>query len=284
MIIDVHYHVGTKKFGPYDFAIDKQWLREEMGMSDIQKTIVFPYQFPGSYETLNHEILDVFADDDILPFARLRLNFKKTDCMKYLTKIRIDSPLKRIARVFKEIDNRRCIATYGDEAEEKSRFTDIMDKFRGIKFHDNQDGHLTEEHFEFLLSFRKPIVLHINPFKLDYFLSLFANSVQAPLVIAHLGAPDSDSIYLVKTREILQRYDFLFTDTAAHVCSNHLVPFLQEVPEKVLFGSDGPVINQGSTRCYFQQGSRALFNDKDKWESVVEQSTADFCGRSGWTF
>lgn len=282
MIIDVHYHAGTKVYGDYDFKITKQWLNEEMEMFDIQKTVVFPYCAPGSYDDLNKELIESFADENILPFARLRFNFKKIDAYKYLSKIKIPGIGKRGYRILKEINGRRGIVTYKDEDQEKLRFTESMRHCKGIKFHDNQDGHLNEKHFEFLLSFNKPIVMHINPYKLEYFLSIYKEKVNAPIIIAHLGACDADKVYLKKTREILKKYDFLYTDLAAHICANHLVPFLREIPEKVLFGSDGPVISQGSIKCLLLQSSRELYKNTDGALKVISQNSADFCHKSGW--
>lgn len=282
MIIDVHYHVGTKVFGRWDFAIDKRWVKDEMQMSDVGKTIVFPYMSPGSYDELNTEILDVFADEDIIPFGRLRFNYKPGDALKYLSRININSVSKRSLRIIKEIIGRKDIPTFADEKEEKARFSAMMRRCKGIKFHDNQDGHLHEQHFEFLISFGKPIIIHINPYKLEYFLSIYKHSVKSPIVIAHLGAIDADSIYLTKTIEMLKKYDFLFTDTAGHVCANYVIPFLSEVPEKILFGSDGPVVSQGSTKCLLIQCGRELFKDKGKGLAIIEKNTVDFCNRSGW--
>jgi len=282
MIIDVHYHAGTKVYGRFDFQIDRQWMKEEMEMSGVQKTIVFPYRAPGSYENLNKEIIESFANESILPFARLRLNFKKIDALKYLTKIKVPGLTKKVLRIIKEINNRKGIVNYKDEEQEKIRFSTIMEHCKGIKFHDNQDGHLHEKHFEFLVSFGKPIVLHINPYKLEYFLSLFETKIKAPIVIAHLGAGDADRIYLEKTRELLKRYDFLYTDIAAHVCANHLVPFLRETPKKVLFGSDGPVVSQGSTKYLILQTGRELFKDGDQALDIIKQNSTDFIKKSGW--
>ena len=282
MIIDVHYHVGTCAFGRYDFSIDRQWVRDEMRQFDIQKTIVFPYRYPGSYDHLNREILNLFADENILPFARIRFNFKSMDALKYLSVIKIRSPHKRIQRALKEIMGRKGIAPYRNEEEEKIRFAEIMRRSSGIKFHDNQDGHLHENHFQYLLSFEKPIVFHINPFKLDYFLSLHAAHVRSPIVIAHLGASDGDSIYLAKTIDLLKNYDFLYTDTAAHVCANHVIPFLREVPKKILFGSDGPVVSQGSIRYLIEQTGRAMFNDKGAGLQMIADNSAAFCRAAGW--
>lgn len=282
MIIDVHYHVGTKVFGRYDFAIDKKWVKDEMDMFNIQKTIVFPYMSPGSYDKLNHEILDNFADEDLIPFARLRLNFRRRDALRYLSLINVPGMAKRSYRIAKEISNKKGIPAYDGENEEKARFSTTMERCKGIKFHDNQDGQLTKQNFEFLLSFGKPIVLHINPYKLEYFLDLFPGAVKAPIVIAHLGAEDADSVYLPKTRQLLKTYDFLYTDIAAHVCANHVVPFLREIPEKLLFGSDGPVVSQGSTKCLLIQSGRELFKDKDKVLEVVSQNSIEFCRKSGW--
>jgi len=282
MIIDVHYHVGTKAFGRYDFVIDKKWVKDEMSMFNIQKTVVFPYMFPGSYDELNREILDIFADESIIPFARLRLNFKGRDALKYLSLIKIPGMAKRSYRIAKEISGRKDIPAYEGEHEEKARFSIVMERCKGIKFHDNQDGQLTEQNFEFLLSFGKPIVIHINPYKLEYFLNLFPSAVKAPIVIAHLGAADADSLYLPKTIELLKKYDFLYTDIAAHVCASHVIPFLREVPEKLLFGSDGPVVSQGSTKCLLIQSGRELFKSEDKALEIVSQNSIEFCGKSGW--
>jgi len=282
MILDVHYHVGTKAYGRYDFSIDKQWVLDEMKMFGVQKTVVFPYKSPHSYQVLNQEIIDTFADNNILPFSRLRLNFRSGDAFRYLSKIKIHGISKRSLRIIKEIKGRRGIPAYQDEETEKGRFSATMEHCKGIKFHDNQDGHLQEEQFEFLLSFRKPIVMHINPYKLEYFLSLFSSAVHAPVVIAHLGGIDADSIYLEKTREMLKKYDWLYTDTAAHVFANYLVPFLREIPEKILFGSDGPVVSQGSTMALVQQCGRELFKDKDKSVEIIAENSGVFCRESGW--
>ncbi|MFV2004702.1 MAG: hypothetical protein ACC650_05810 [Gammaproteobacteria bacterium] len=282
MIIDVHSHAGTKVFGAYDFKIDRQWLHEEMKMFDIQKTVIFPYCAPGSYDELNRELIESFADESILPFARLRFNFKPSDAYKYLTKLKIPGIGKRGYRILKEINGRRGIAAYKDEDQEMLRFTESMKHCRGIKFHDNQDGHLHEKHFEFLLSFNKPIVMHINPYKLEYFLSLYEDKVKAPIVIAHLGDCEADKVHLEKAKAILKKFDFLYTDTANHVCANHLVPFMREVPEKVLFGSDGPVISQGSIKGLMLQCSRELYKNTDGVLKQVSQNTAAFCRKSGW--
>jgi hypothetical protein len=253
-------------------------------MHGVHKSIVFSYRAKGSYDPLNRELIDQFAGDDILVFSRVRLNFRKTDALTYLSKIKIHSMAKRAARCVKEVVARRGIQAFVGEDREKELFTATMHKCHGIKFHDNQDGQLNEENFEFLLSFKKPIVFHINPYKLEYFLSNATGTVHAPIVFAHLGALDSDSLYWSKPRELLQKYDFLYTDTAAHIFSNHLIRFLQETPAKVLFGSDGPVVSQGSTRCLFRQAGRELYGDGEKALDLVSQNTQDFCKRSGWAF
>lgn len=280
MLIDVHYHAGTKVYGRFDFKIDQKWMLDEMEMSGVGKTIVFPYRAPGSYESLNRELIEKFACDTILPFARLRLNFRKGDAYKYLGKIAIPGAGKRILRILKEINNRKGIVSYHDERAEISRFEKVMPECAGIKYHDNQDGHINEEHFDFLLSFHKPIVLHINPFKLDYFLRRASTLVKAPVIIAHLGADDADQIYLRKTREMLNQYDMLYTDIAAHVCANHLVPFITETPNKVLFGSDGPVVSQGSTKSLIIQAGRELYRDGNRALNIIEANSRDFMEKS----
>jgi len=218
MIVDTHTHMGRGERLSDTYQIDQSvddLIRgmEEAGV-DVSCVMGVAYD---DYEFSNREIHEAVQAHPgrLIGFARANLHR--------------ENGLDQIQRCFDE---------YG---------------FRGVKIHATMgDGFPTRGLMELLSQYRWPLLLHTPPNAeaIDAQVHLARAYPEAPVILGHMGAYNASWPGYTKLCALeAKRLPNLFLDTA-FVTMHHWVRMAVDVcgPEKLLFGSDAPVMHAAVIR------------------------------------
>jgi len=275
MIIDFHYHFSQTKDDEYSLDIDKNFIKESCA-SFVDKICLFPYFVKTSYfiNKANNFILEN-PENYILPSVRVRVPFSlKKDLqvtLRALKSYKI-SFLKKFFKSLIVVKHKKQVILHKNINDIPTLESIPKNRYFLIKFHDYQDGTLTEEIFYKLLKFKKPMLFHISPYKLAYFLEKMHN-INVPIIIAHLGKSglglNEESLAIT----LAKQYDFIFLDTGGITDITLLKKVLDNVPYKLVFGSDGPVFSPRAIELTLLDACKILKKNFDSILKIFERNS-----------
>jgi predicted TIM-barrel fold metal-dependent hydrolase len=232
MIIDTHVHIGRGEKLSDTYQVDQsiEVLLAEMVEAGVDKSCVMALAY-DDYEAGNEEIRQAAAahPDKLIGYARTNLHDE-------------DRALGQV---------RRCFEEHG---------------FRGVKIHPWQgDGFPTRRLMEMLSEYGRPLLLHTRPDAetIDAIAHLARSYPKVPVICGHMGGfatfhPGFVKLCAVEAKQIPN----LYLDTA-FVLLHQWIALAVEIcgPEKVVFGSDGPILHPAIVLkqielCHFSDSER----------------------------
>jgi hypothetical protein len=211
MVIDIHCHAGKGDAlqAPWTTEAPLEPYLERARAAGIARTVVFPL-FRHDYQQAHAELADLIA--------------------------RHPNELVGFAKVHPERDRGRVEAIVREAVEEYG--------FRGLKIHGGE-ALPTREVFEVAQALRLPVLVDIVG-RVEV-IPLWAEQFpEVPLIIAHLGSFGDDWRVLQHMPTLLQRYPNVYADTSGVRFFDYLLEAVRMAgAEKLLFGSDGPLLHPG---------------------------------------
>jgi hypothetical protein len=211
MIIDCHCHAGRGDIlsAPWDTDAPLGDHLARAREAGIDRTVVFPIS-NVDMDRANEEVAEIVAANrkELIGFVRIH-------------------PSRMAGRVRALLE--KAVTRWG---------------FRGIKVH-HADGLTTREIMEAARDLALPVLLDIKDSTGPA--EMLAQQYPAVnLIIAHLGSFAGDWRVHLATIGLMRRYPNVHADTSSVRFFDYLVQAVREAgPEKLLFGSDGPLLHPG---------------------------------------
>jgi uncharacterized protein len=205
-VIDCHCHAGKGETmtAPWTSYADPQVTLHRAAEAGIDKTVIFPISNP-TYEKANREIADLVAryPDRFIGFAK-------------------HDPETEAGKI-------RQILTH--EVREMG--------LKGLKLHKLP----TREVLDTVAELKIPILFH--PPKVSDFHQIASLYPEIPFIMAHLGSfASANYAEHIAAIDVARRYPNVYLETSSVVFFEYLELAVRELPpEKVLFGSDGPLVD-----------------------------------------
>ncbi|UCC69582.1 MAG: amidohydrolase family protein, partial [Armatimonadota bacterium] len=234
MIIDTHAHIGLGERLSDTYQVDQsvEVVLQQMAEAGVDKTCVMPVAYVD-YAAAIEEVREAVAahPDKLIGYARVNLNHRE----------RASAQLQR------------CFEMYG---------------FRGVKIHPGSgDGFPTRWFMEMMGEYGRPLLLHTTPdlAVIDAITHLARSYPKVPVICGHMGGfgvfnPGFVKLLATEAKQI----ENLYLDTA-FVFLHQWIGMAVEIcgPEKVLLGSDGPVLHPAIPLkqielCHFSDSERGL--------------------------
>lgn len=206
LVIDCHCHAGKGETmtAPWTSYADPQVTLRRAAEAGIDRTVIFPISNP-TYDKANREIADLVAKhpDRFIGFAK-------------------HDPETEAGRI------RRMLA---QEVREMG--------LKGLKLHKLP----TREVLDTVAELKIPILYH--PAKVSDFHQIAALYPEIPFIMAHLGSfASANYAEHIAAIDAARRYPNVYLETSSVVFFEFLEQAVRELPpEKVLFGSDGPLVD-----------------------------------------
>lgn len=225
-LIDVHVHLGPSDDDAlyYPHLTGEEYLRR-MDAAGIELACAFPPQRRG-YLRANAE-LRAWAersDGRVRAFARLGGR-------------RLPVTLPELWLVRRSLRFR----VLGREPD-----VDSLDGFAGVKLLPHLDGIPDDEVFEEITRRALPVLVHggvhVPPRWIEKHL---VSRLSSPLIVAHLGAFPCDAVLVRDAVALAARYPHVYLDTSGAWLAGFLRFAVEQVPDKLVFGSDAPLADPG---------------------------------------
>jgi predicted TIM-barrel fold metal-dependent hydrolase len=234
MIIDTHVHIGRGERLSDTYQVDQpvELVLENMAEAGVDKSCIMPVAYED-YEGAIEEVREAVEahPDKLIGYARVNLSNRE----------RATAQLKK------------CFDEYG---------------FRGVKIHHGLgDGFPTRWFMEMMGEYGRPLLLHTTPNveTIEAITHLARTYPRVPVICGHMGgfsAFQPGYVKLVATEA--KQIENLYLDTA-FVFLHQWIGMAVEIcgAEKVLFGSDGPVLHPAIPLkqielCHFSESERKL--------------------------
>jgi predicted TIM-barrel fold metal-dependent hydrolase len=202
LVIDAHGHAGHGEAlsAPWSTYNDPEVILRHAEEAGIDRTIIFPIENP-TYQKANEEIARI-----VERYPGKFLGFAKHDPVAEAGKIE-----RLLTREVRELG------------------------LRGLKLHKPP----TREMLDVVTSLKIPILFH--PPKVADFHMIASAYPKITFIMAHLGSFSSQnwSEHLAAI-DVAKRYPNVFLETSSVILWRYLELAASEVPEKLIFGSDGP--------------------------------------------
>ncbi len=210
MIIDAHCHAGPGDGfrGPWDTlaSLDDYLVRAER--AGIDRSIVFPV-FNSNYPTANRRLARIVADhrDRLWGFAALHPQREAGQLRRHL----------------------------GVAVEELGLL--------GIKIH-GSEAHPTRELCELARHYQLPILYDVfrDPSRVEMLAGAYP---EVNFIVPHLGGFADDWMVFLAVIDQITRHRNVYADTSGVRYFDALVAAARRAPDKLIFGSDGPLLHPG---------------------------------------
>ncbi|MBI5359722.1 MAG: amidohydrolase family protein [Planctomycetes bacterium] len=235
-VIDGHVNAGQGelKDDPIMSDIDHCAIAAQMDKTGIDQSVIFPTYYPSGYKKANDEILKIIAEfpGKFIPFMRI-----KSPKPHPFTK------RKKLLSWF----NAGRPETFGfaPEYTAKEDMARYLTQYKGVKINLPQDGMPSDEIWGMINDKKLPVLLHAGE-GIDYneLMETVISRYDFPVILAHFGGyPLRRSLYDASIG-LARAYKNIYLGTACVIFQHYLEKAIKAVPEKVLFGSDAPVVTQ----------------------------------------
>lgn len=205
MIIDTHVHCGKGTItDPMQSGGSRETLLQVMDYCGIDKACIFPHFHKDGYKLANKE---------------LAIDFEMINPNRFIPFIRFN---------------------FYDKVLENLNYQP-----KGAKVHFRMDGIPSLSQKVVLEKRKLPLVIHGgNSIKIRWIKKhLLDNSFSFPIIIAHFGGYPLDMKLYKETYQLLNRYDKVYVDTSFVYLKHILENFINDFPDRVLYGSDFPAVH-----------------------------------------
>jgi len=225
-LFDCHIHLGPSDTGKvYYPTLSREEYCSIMEEANIEQACAFAPTRTDGYQDANHDLRD-WADTDtngIRAFARLGGPH-----------VALNEPELWVLR--KKVSHwLRGTPPDLDDLHELKRFD-------GVKLLPHLDGLPDRDAFARISELQLPVLVHGGKHSPPYWIeNEIVSRVQGPLIIAHLGAFPCEASMLEDAIEVAQRHPNVYLDTSGAWVSGFVEHAVDQVPRKLIFGSDAPL-------------------------------------------
>jgi len=229
-LFDVHVHLGRSDTGElYYGLLERREYERLMDAAGVEQAFAFAPMRTDGYRTANAELLaDCEAGDGrIRAFARLGGD-----------RLPVAEPQLWIAR-------RALRARLGSLAG-RGRAPDVepgtLARYAGVKLLPHLDGVPDDDVFEAINAAGLPVLTHAGRYATPRFIERhILPRLTGTLIVAHLGAFPDRERDLKDAVELARREPRVVLDTSGIWIRDFLAYAVEQVPERIVFGSDCPL-------------------------------------------
>lgn len=223
-LIDTHVHLGPSDTGEvyYPLLSGEEYL-DLADVAGVTTAFAFPPQ-NDSYRTVNAQLRDWAATTEgrVRPFVRLGGT-------------RVPVTLPALWQV------RRAV---GARLRGRPPDHDDLEGYAGVKLLPHLDGLPDPEVLAEVRASGLPVLVHggvhVPP---DWIERNLVHEVGGVLIIGHLGSYPGADVELRGAVELAREYDHVHLETSGAWGASFIQHAVREVPTKVLFGSDAPLVH-----------------------------------------
>lgn len=243
-LTDCHVHIGASNTGEIFYPeLTVGEYESLMAASGIERACIFAPLRSDGYRQANHELADAAASSNrhLLAFARLSSrDIPLTEPAPWLLRRKIR---RRIGRRLPDLV---------DPTE--------LDDFDGVKLLPHLDGVPNRAIMAAIDERRLPLLVHggdfCGPAWIEKHLIAYT---RGPVIIAHLGCFPCAEHHLRDAVAVAARHDNVYLDTSGAWHTEYLRYAVSRVPERILFGSDAPLMHPW---VGWQHVTRAVRDDR----------------------
>ena len=223
-LFDVHANVGFSDREHLSFGqLSEGAFLDLMETSGVARACAFPPMM-GRYRQANERLADWAATTGgrVLPFARLGGR-------------RGPRPLRQSWQV------RETLASLF-----RQRPSDAADleRYAGVKLIPHMSGLPSRGVLARISELRLPVLVHAGvPSPPAWIEKALVARLRSPVILAHLGAFPCDAGGLREAVELARRHPHVYLDTSGAWMAGFITYAAERVPEKLLFGSDAPMVH-----------------------------------------
>ena len=223
-LFDVHANVGFSDRDNLSFGrLSEKDFLALMETSGVARACAFP-PLMARYRQANEHLADWAATTEgrVLPFARLGGE-------------RGPRPLRQSWQV------RETLGAFF-----KRQPSDAIDlsRYAGVKLIPHLSGLPSRDVLARISELRLPVLVHAGvPSPPAWIERALVSRLRGPVILAHLGAFPCDAVGLREAVDLAQRHAHVYLDTSGAWMAGFITYAAKRVPEKLLFGSDAPMVH-----------------------------------------